>query len=39
MPYRVRLRRGRTNTAVAADLGVNQITVSKWRHRFAADRL
>ena len=30
---------GRTNTEIAADLGVNQVTVSKWRHRFAADRL
>jgi transposase len=30
---------GRTNTEIAADLGVNQVTVSKWGHRFGADRL
>lgn len=30
---------GETNTAIAAELGCNQVTVSKWRHRFAADRL
>jgi transposase len=30
---------GRTNTAIAAEFGCNQVTVSKWRHRFAADRL
>ena len=30
---------GRTNTEIATNLGVNQATVSKWRHRFAADRL
>src|ERR1700678_3213647 len=30
---------GRTNTDVAAELGVNQVTVSKWRRRFAAERL
>jgi transposase len=30
---------GKTNTAIAADLGCNQITVAKWRHRFAAERL
>jgi transposase len=30
---------GRTKTEIAADLGVNQVTVSKWRHRFGADRL
>jgi transposase len=30
---------GRTNSAVAADLGCNQVTVSKWRHRFAEDGL
>ena len=30
---------GGTNTAIAKDLGCNQVTVSKWRHRFAADRL
>ena len=30
---------GGTNTAIAAELGCNQVTVAKWRHRFAADRL
>jgi transposase len=30
---------GRTDREVAAELGVNAVTVSKWRHRFAADRL
>jgi transposase len=30
---------GRTNTAIAAELGCNPVTVSKWRHRFAAERL
>jgi len=30
---------GRTNTDIAADLSINQVTVSKWRHRFAAHRL
>lgn len=30
---------GRTDTAIAADLGVHPVTVSKWRHRFAQDRL
>jgi transposase len=30
---------GKTNTAVALELGCNQVTVSKWRHRFAAERL
>lgn len=30
---------GRTNTAIAVDLGCNQVTVAKWRHRFAAERL
>ena len=30
---------GRTNTEVAAGLGVSQGTVSKWRHRFAVARL
>ncbi len=29
----------KTNTAIAAELGCNQVTVSKWRHRFAVDRL
>ena len=30
---------GKTNTAIAVELGCNQVTVSKWRHRFAAERL
>ena len=30
---------GKTNTAIAQELGCNQVTVSKWRHRFAAERL
>jgi transposase len=30
---------GRTNTDIAAELHVNRVTVSKWRHRFAPDRL
>jgi len=30
---------GATNKAVAADLGVHPMTVSKWRNRFAVDRL
>ena len=30
---------GATNKAVAADLGVNQATVGKWRQRFVARRL
>ncbi len=30
---------GVTNTAIAAALGCHQVTVSKWRHRFAAERL
>jgi transposase len=30
---------GATNKAVAADLGVNQATVSKWRRRFVDQRL
>ncbi len=30
---------GRTNNDIAAVLGVNAATVSKWRHRFAQDRL
>ena len=29
----------RTNNEVAALLGINKVTVSKWRRRFAADRL
>jgi len=29
---------GKTNTAIAVELGCNQVTVSKWRHRFAAER-
>lgn len=29
----------RTNNEVAAQLGVNKVTVSKWRRRFAAERL
>lgn len=30
---------GKTNTEIAAGLGCHQVTVAKWRHRFAADRL
>jgi transposase len=30
---------GRSNREVAAELGVHPTTVSKWRHRFAAERL
>jgi transposase len=30
---------GKTNVAIAADLGVNKATVGKWRNRFAVDRL
>jgi transposase len=30
---------GGTNNEIADRLGVNRVTVSKWRHRFAADRL
>jgi transposase len=30
---------GKTNKAIAAELGVNEATPSKWRRRFAADRL
>lgn len=30
---------GRTDRDVAAELSVHPVTVSKWRHRFAADRL
>lgn len=30
---------GVLNTAIAADQGCNPATVSKWRHRFAQDRL
>src|SRR5215207_10822130 len=30
---------GGTNKDVAAELGVHPTTVSKWRHRFAQDRL
>ena len=29
----------KTNTAIAAEQGCNPATVSKWRHRFAQDRL
>ena len=30
---------GRSNTAIAAELGVAKHTVGKWRERFARDRL
>jgi transposase len=30
---------GRTQTQIAADVGCNPVTVSKWRRRFAQDRL
>jgi transposase len=30
---------GSTHAEIAADLGCNPVTVGKWRHRFAADRL
>ena len=30
---------GMTNTAIAEKFGCNKVTVAKWRHRFAADRL
>ena len=30
---------GRSNTAIAAELGVAKHTVGKWRERFAKDRL
>jgi len=30
---------GKANTSIAAELGCNKVTVAKWRHRFAADRL
>ena len=33
------MRGGRTNTAVAAELGCRRQTVGKWRARFVADRL
>jgi len=39
MPHRARLRRGSHEHRDRVDLGVNQVTVSKWRHRFGADRL
>jgi transposase len=30
---------GGTNTAIADQLGIDRVTVAKWRHRFAVDRL
>jgi hypothetical protein len=30
---------GRPNTKIADELGCDRVTVGKWRHRFAADRL
>ena len=30
---------GHTHAQIAADLGCNPVTVGKWRHRFAVDRL
>lgn len=30
---------GQSNTAIAESLGCHQVTVAKWRHRFAVDRL
>src|SRR4029453_17821796 len=30
---------GRTHAQIATDLGCNPVTVSKWRNRFATDRL
>lgn len=30
---------GKTNVAIAAELGVNKATVGKWRNRFGVDRL
>jgi transposase len=30
---------GKTNTAIAVELDCNQVTVAKWRHRFAVERL
>jgi transposase len=30
---------GATDTAIAVEVGVHPVTVSKWRHRFAVSRL
>jgi transposase len=30
---------GRPNTKIADELGCDRVTVGKWRHRFAAERL